>query len=66
MPSSFFPRDNNKYTMSRKQRELYAKIDRFFLVFFPVLFLVFNIIYWTAYYYGEKNRQVKIMPEILD
>ena len=61
----FFLRDNNKYSMSRRQRERYAKVDRFFLVFFPILFLVFNVIYWTAYYYGEKTRQVMIMPEIL-
>ena len=63
-PLSSFIRDNNKYSMSRRQRELYAKVDRFFLVFFPILFLVFNLIYWTAYYYGEQARQVMILPEI--
>ena len=36
-----------------KQNQRYAKIDRFFLVLFPLLFLVFNCIYWIAYYHAE-------------
>ena len=37
----------------QKQSLRHAKIDRFFLVLFPLLFLVFNVVYWTAYYYAH-------------
>ena len=29
--------------------ENYINVDRFFLVAMPLLFLVFNIVYWLAY-----------------
>jgi hypothetical protein len=35
----------------QKQSQRYNKIDRFFLVLFPLMFLTFNLIYWIAYYY---------------
>lgn len=37
----------------QKQALRHAKIDRFFLVLFPLLFLLFNCIYWVAYYYAH-------------
>lgn len=41
--------------LSQKQ----AKIDRFFLVLFPLLFLLFNCVYWAAYYYAHPVIQVE-------
>ena len=29
--------------------EEYLKIDRYYLIMFPVLFVIFNLIYWLAY-----------------
>lgn len=51
-------KDNFKYevqdrvvpTLTAQQlAEEYWRIDKFFLVSFPVLFFVFNIIYWMAF-----------------
>jgi len=46
-------------TAAQKQRARHAKIDRFFLVFFPVLFLIFNIVYWLAYYYAHPPMEIQ-------
>ena len=37
----------------QKQALRHAKIDRFFLILFPLLFLIFNVVYWLAYYYAH-------------
>lgn len=42
-----------RYLARQKQTERYAKIDRFFLVAFPLLFLTFNVVYWVAYYFAH-------------
>ena len=38
--------------MSSKQqrKKRYQRIDRFFLVFFPIMFGLFNCGYWYAFY----------------
>ena len=41
--------------MQLQKRRRYAKIDRFFLVAFPLMFLVFNIVYWLYYYQNPMN-----------
>ena len=49
-------------TAAQKQRARHAKIDRFFLVFFPVLFLIFNIVYWAAFHlWGQKFTKTAIV-----
>ena len=40
----------------QRQNQRFAKIDRVFLVLFPVMFTVFNCIYWWAYYTAESDR----------
>ena len=43
--------------------ENYINVDRFFLVAMPLLFLVFNVVYWFAYgshYFISVNDEVKI------
>merc|ERR1712008_571932 len=42
----------------QKQALRHAKIDRFFLIFFPLLFLIFNVVYWLAYYYAHPVIKV--------
>ena len=42
----------------QRQRARHAKIDRFFLVCFPVLFLIFNFVYWLAYYYAHPVLEI--------
>jgi len=44
---------------TQKKRARHAKIDRFFLVFFPVLFLIFNVVYWLAYYYTQPVMEIQ-------
>jgi hypothetical protein len=36
--------------MAKLSRKRYARIDRFCLAAFPLLFLTFNAIYWFNYY----------------
>ena len=43
--------------------ENYINVDRFFLVAMPLLFLVFNVVYWFAYgshYFISQSEEVKI------
>ena len=50
-----------------KQRQRFAKIDRFFLVFFPLMFLLFNLLYWVSYYYGQNSDKVwAYVEELVD
>jgi hypothetical protein len=54
-------KDNFKYEVQERQSaanslldarqlaEEYWRLDKFFLISFPLLFLVFNIIYWLAF-----------------
>ena len=42
----------------QKEALRHAKIDRFFLVLFPLLFLIFNVVYWLAYYYAHPVIKV--------
>jgi len=44
--------ENEKIT---KRNKMYAKVDRFFLTLFPVLFLLFNAAYWYTYVKNVKN-----------
>jgi len=45
--------DGDSERRRKRRRDLcgenYIHVDRFFLVAMPLLFLVFNIIYWTSY-----------------
>jgi len=34
---------------ARQLAEEYWRIDKFFLISFPILFFIFNIIYWLAF-----------------
>ena len=36
--------------IQKKRRRRYAKIDRFFLVCFPLMFVGFNVAYWIYYF----------------
>ena len=43
--------------------ENYINVDRFFLVAMPLLFLVFNVVYWFAYgshYFISTSEEVQI------
>ncbi len=51
-------KDNFKYEVqqekatassARQLAEEYWRIDKFFLISFPILFFIFNIIYWMAF-----------------
>ena len=35
----------------RRKKDTYAVTDLTFLVLFPFLFLIFNLLYWTAVHY---------------
>ena len=48
----------NAMSARQRQRARHAKIDRFFLVFFPLLFLIFNFVYWLAYYYAHPVLEI--------
>ena len=34
----------------QKRRKRYYRIDRFFLVIFPLMFVAFNVCYWIYYF----------------
>ena len=38
-----------------KRRERLMRIDRVFLVLFPLLFAAFNAVYWLAYYFSQDR-----------
>ena len=40
----------------QRQNQRFAKIDRVFLVLFPLMFAIFNCVYWLAYYTAEVER----------
>ena len=53
---------NNKF--QQKNRRRYAKIDRFFLVVFPLMFVGFNVGYWIYYYYcNPMHDEIRMMDE---
>ena len=39
-----------------KSRRLQEKVDRIALLLFPLIFLVFNLIYWPYYLQHVQNR----------
>ncbi len=41
--------------LNSSQRQRYARIDRFCLVCFPLAFGVFNLLYWSAYMWGQDR-----------
>ena len=41
----------------KKKEEYRSKVDDFFLVTFPLLFLIFNIFYWPFCLGGHKDAQ---------
>ncbi len=46
-----------RYNLSRLRR-YYARVDRFFLVLFPLAFVAFNLVYWTAYTLGQRSEGI--------
>ena len=40
----------------QRQNQRFAKIDRVFLILFPLMFTIFNVVYWLAYYTAEVER----------
>ena len=64
-------KDNFKYEVQERAAtnavslqqlaEEYWRIDKFFLISFPILFFIFNIIYWLAFIlWREDEKQDKI------
>ena len=52
------------YSCQRKKDNYnYAVTDLAFLVFFPFLFLIFNLLYWTAVYYTRTKEQNALFLE---
>lgn len=50
--------------LQQKNRRRYAKIDRFFLVVFPLMFVGFNVGYWIYYYYcNPMHDEIRMMDE---
>ena len=61
MSTKIVCKDNFKYEVHERQSaanaaldarqlaEEYWRIDKFFLISFPILFFIFNIIYWLAF-----------------
>ena len=45
---ALLPKQSEEVAM-KQWKEKYWRIDKFFLIFFPVLFSIFNIIYWTSF-----------------
>ena len=45
---ALLPKQSEEVAM-KQLKEKYWRIDNFFLIFFPVLFSIFNIIYWTSF-----------------
>lgn len=41
----------------KRQARTAARVDRFFLVVFPILFLLFNCAYWLAYFYVQDSHE---------
>jgi len=44
---------------TRRKKDNYAVTDLTFLIVFPVLFLLFNILYWTAVWWTRSREQLK-------
>lgn len=67
-------KDNFKYEVQERAAsnaislqqlaEEYWRIDKFFLISFPILFFIFNIIYWLAFILWTKHVFV-ILPLLL-
>lgn len=34
---------------AQKRSRMYSRVDRFFLILFPLMFLLFNGVYWYTY-----------------
>ena len=52
-------KENEKKTKNQFSTWNYqhSKVDRFFLVLAPFLFLIFNTIYWSYFYLWDKMAQ---------
>ena len=55
-PTSRRGRSKQRLSASNQERRRQARVDRFFLVGFPLLFLAFNFVYWSAYYAGQNSE----------
>ena len=44
---------------TRRKKDNYAVTDLTFLIVFPVLFFLFNILYWTAVWWTRTREQMK-------
>ena len=44
---------------TRRKKDYYAVTDLTFLIVFPVLFFLFNILYWTAVWWTRSREQMK-------
>ena len=42
----------------QRNRRRYYRIDRFFLVVFPLMFVGFNVGYWIYYFYFNPMKEV--------
>ena len=48
-----------KLTGTKRKKDNYAITDLAFFVFFPVLFTIFNILYWTSICWNRLEEQEK-------
>ena len=48
-----------KLTGSKKKKDNYAITDLTFFVFFPILFCIFNVLYWTSICWNRLEEQEK-------
>ena len=49
----------------RRKKDSYAVTDLAFLVLFPFLFLIFNLLYWSAVYYTRNKEQTNLLEQQL-
>ena len=46
-----------KLTGVKRKRDNYALTDLAFFVVFPLLFVIFNLIYWWSIWWNRRNEQ---------
>ena len=46
-----------KLTGVKRKRDNYALTDLAFFVVFPILFVIFNLIYWSSIWWNRMNEQ---------
>ena len=64
--------EGKKYRLAENEKFTLEKIDNVFMVMFPLLFSVFNIVYWTVLTFCRplwatmaKNNQFELFNEVL-